>query len=174
LGKPLALKTNAQAIEEGIAYVSEDRLNLGLVLEQPLEPELFTGKPGADAIHNYVVEDRGGSLQVASGTAPTPGEAALLVLKAEFAAGNDTFTLYMNPVPGGPEPLSGTVKSNSDVGLVNGLTFYSTGAFSIDEIRVGETFADVTPTPEPASLALLGLGALALPFVRRGRNRRLA
>jgi len=35
-GKLLALKTNAQAIEEGIAYVSEDRLNLGLVLEQPI------------------------------------------------------------------------------------------------------------------------------------------
>ena len=31
-GKPLALKTNAQAIAEGIAYVSEDRLTLGLVL----------------------------------------------------------------------------------------------------------------------------------------------
>jgi simple sugar transport system ATP-binding protein len=25
-GKPLALKTNAQAIDEGIAHVSEDRL----------------------------------------------------------------------------------------------------------------------------------------------------
>jgi simple sugar transport system ATP-binding protein len=35
-GKPLALMTNAQAIAEGIAYVSEDRLTLGLVLEQPI------------------------------------------------------------------------------------------------------------------------------------------
>ena len=35
-GKLLALKNNAEAIEEGIAYVSEDRLNLGLVLEQPI------------------------------------------------------------------------------------------------------------------------------------------
>jgi simple sugar transport system ATP-binding protein len=40
-GKTLALKTNAQAIEEGIAYVSEDRLNLGLVLEQPIASNIL-------------------------------------------------------------------------------------------------------------------------------------
>ena len=40
-GKPLALKTNAQAIQEGIAYVSEDRLNLGLVLEQPIASNIL-------------------------------------------------------------------------------------------------------------------------------------
>jgi len=40
-GKPLALKTNAQAIDEGIAYVSEDRLNLGLVLEQPISSNIL-------------------------------------------------------------------------------------------------------------------------------------
>ena len=40
-GKALALKTNAQAIDEGIAYVSEDRLNLGLVLEQPIASNIL-------------------------------------------------------------------------------------------------------------------------------------
>lgn len=40
-GKLLALKSNAQAIEEGIAYVSEDRLNLGLVLEQPIASNIL-------------------------------------------------------------------------------------------------------------------------------------
>ena len=40
-GKPLALKTNAQAIAEGIAYVSEDRLSLGLVLEQPISSNIL-------------------------------------------------------------------------------------------------------------------------------------
>jgi simple sugar transport system ATP-binding protein len=40
-GRPLALKSNAQAIEEGIAYVSEDRLNLGLVLEQPISSNIL-------------------------------------------------------------------------------------------------------------------------------------
>ncbi len=37
----LALKTNAQAIAEGIAYVSEDRLTLGLVLEQPIASNIL-------------------------------------------------------------------------------------------------------------------------------------
>jgi simple sugar transport system ATP-binding protein len=40
-GKPLGLKTNAQAIDEGIAYVSEDRLNLGLVLAQPIASNIL-------------------------------------------------------------------------------------------------------------------------------------
>jgi simple sugar transport system ATP-binding protein len=40
-GKLLALKTNAQAIAEGIAYVSEDRLTLGLVLEQPITSNIL-------------------------------------------------------------------------------------------------------------------------------------
>jgi simple sugar transport system ATP-binding protein len=40
-GKPLALRTNAQAIDAGIAYVSEDRLNLGLVLEQPIASNIL-------------------------------------------------------------------------------------------------------------------------------------
>jgi simple sugar transport system ATP-binding protein len=40
-GKPVALRTNAQAISEGIAYVSEDRLTLGLVLEQPISSNIL-------------------------------------------------------------------------------------------------------------------------------------
>lgn len=35
-GNRLALKSNREAIDNGIAYVSEDRLTLGLVLEQPI------------------------------------------------------------------------------------------------------------------------------------------
>jgi simple sugar transport system ATP-binding protein len=35
-GEQVALRTNREAIEKGIAYVSEDRLTLGLVLEQPI------------------------------------------------------------------------------------------------------------------------------------------
>lgn len=35
-GTPLQLSSNRDAIEKGIAYVSEDRLSLGLVMEQPI------------------------------------------------------------------------------------------------------------------------------------------
>jgi len=40
-GRKLALRSNAQAIEEGIAYVPEDRLTLGLVLEQPISSNIL-------------------------------------------------------------------------------------------------------------------------------------
>jgi simple sugar transport system ATP-binding protein len=35
-GRPISLKTNSDAIELGIAYVSEDRLTLGLILDQSI------------------------------------------------------------------------------------------------------------------------------------------
>ena len=35
-GKPVALTSNRRALQAGIAYLSEDRLNLGLVLRQPI------------------------------------------------------------------------------------------------------------------------------------------
>jgi len=37
----------------------------------------------------------------------------------------------------------------------------------VDEIRIGTTLADVIPVPEPASVALLGLGGLMLLRRRR-------
>jgi len=40
-GIALSLKSNAKAIAAGIAYVSEDRLNLGLVLEQPISSNIL-------------------------------------------------------------------------------------------------------------------------------------
>jgi len=35
-GRPVRLRSNRDAIENGIAYVSEDRLSLGLVMPQPI------------------------------------------------------------------------------------------------------------------------------------------
>ena len=143
----------------------------GVTLETAGEPELYFGKPGGGAITQYVVEDRGGAGQVSSGVPAVVGQPALLVLKAQFNAGNDVFTLYVNPTPGGPEPAAGAVKSDSNVGPVTGLTIYSTGAFSVDELRVGDTFADVTPAvPEPSAGLALALAAAALG--RRGTRRK--
>jgi hypothetical protein len=145
---------------------------LGVVLEAAGEPELYVGKPGGGAINRYVLEDRGGSAQVASSLETTLFDTTFLVVKAEFhSPGNDIFTLYTNPTPGAPEPLSGTTKSGN-FGPITGLTFYSTGAMRIDELRLGETFADVTPAvPEPAGFVLLLVGTWALRLGRRSRDR---
>jgi hypothetical protein len=40
----------------------------------------------------------------------------------------------------------------------------------LDEFRLGTTWADVTPVPEPSTWALFGLGALALLLYRRRTN----
>lgn len=136
---------------------------LGLVLESAGEPELYIGKPGGGAIDRWVLENRGGSLQHASSVPTAIGGTALLVVKAEYSAfGNDKFTLYVNPTPGEPEPATGVVKNDANFGIVDGLTIYSTGAMRIDELRVGQTFFDVTPIPEPGTFGLLVASALAL------------
>lgn len=117
----------------------------GIVLEQLEEPELFIGKPGDGKMSKYVLENRGSPLQIASDLDVQVDQASLLVVRIEFFDGNDRFTLFTNPTVGEPEPEKGIVKHDVDVQAVEGLTIYSTGAFSLDEIRIGETFADVVP-----------------------------
>ena len=139
--------------------------------------DLFFGKPGGNAINEYVVEHRGGAGQLSSGVDAVVGETALLVVKAEFLAGNDRFTFYVNPTPGGPEPTGGVVKTDLDLGVVTGVTLYSTGAHDVDEIRVGTTFADVVPpsgdgTPVPLpGVAWAGMVLLGGIGARRWKNR---
>src|SRR6185503_2660289 len=134
----------------------------GMILHRPdtfpganPEPrELFVGKPGGNAVHEYVLENRGGSGQVASGVPVEIGTTAFIVIKAEFTEGNDTFTLYVNPSPGCPEPGQGIVKQDIDGGMITELTIYSSGEFSMDELRVGNTFADGTPVAPTAPLTI--------------------
>lgn len=163
---------------EGVLHEGAFNGFFGVTLETAGEPELFVGKPGGGAIGNYVIEDRGGSGQAVSNFLAVPGQTVLLVLKAEFnpgGAANDRFTLWVNPTPGGAEPSSFSVlKFNSDLGMVTGLTLYSTGAFSIDELRVGDTFADVTPVvPEPGTATALGAAGIMLRRVRSRTGRPL-
>jgi len=122
---------------------------------------LYIGKPGGGALGKWVVEERGGSGQFASPLDVALGETTLLVLRADLQPGNDRFTLYVNPSPLSSEPLTGIVKQDMDIGALDGIVLYSTGAHSVDEIRWGTTFADVTPVPEPGTIFLALVGAWA-------------
>jgi hypothetical protein len=117
----------------------------GVTLNGSLGEELFVGKPGGGAEEEWVMETRGGSGQVASGVPTVVGQTALLVVKAQFKSGNDTFTLYVNPTPGQPEPSSNLIKTDLDLATVSRIGIYSTGAFDVDEIRIGSSFESVTP-----------------------------
>ncbi|RLS51385.1 MAG: DUF4347 domain-containing protein [Planctomycetota bacterium] len=101
----------------------------------------------------YGIELTGGGLTVtAANSVVTPGTPVLLVMKMEFLAGNDTFTLYVNPTPGRDTPDStvGMTAVHSgllDLGSFTRVIIQSgdslTGTF--DEIRFGNTFTEVTP-----------------------------
>lgn len=116
----------------------------GLTLNGQSGNDLFIGKPGGGATGQYVLENRGGFGQVSSGASAVVGRTTLLVLKAEFIAGNDQFSLYVDP-RSQSEPAASAVKNDLDLGAVSRIGIYSTGAFTIDEIRIGTTYADVLP-----------------------------
>jgi hypothetical protein len=131
------------------------------------DDDLYIGKPGGGALAQWVVETRGGAGQVSTGKAVVSGQTTLLVLKADLRTGADTFSLVANPTLPGAEPaVYDAVKSGFDLGQLNGITIYSAGHFSVDEIRWGETYADVTPIPEPATILPVALGVLLAAGVK--------
>lgn len=121
----------------------------GLQLRGSAGADLFAGKPGGGATQKYVLENAGGAGQVATTRDVIANEVVLLVLRLQFNAGNDNFSLYVNPALGAAEPaVADAVKTNLDLGtnVVPALT--GPAAWSMDELRVGETFTAVTP-PAP-------------------------
>jgi hypothetical protein len=73
------------------------------------------------------------------------GQTVFMVVKMEFMEGPDRFVLFMNPRPGHPEPPTGVIKEDMDLGPATHFFLYSRSAWSVDEIRLGKTWADVTP-----------------------------
>lgn len=112
------------------------------------------------------------------------GTTYFLALKFDWTGGKrPELTLFVNPVPGPTAPADATGFSGTSSGNY-GWGNYNTGlkdftgspsinmigkGYTIDELRFGDTFADVAPVPEPASMGLLAVGGLAL--LRRRRLR---
>lgn len=117
----------------------------GLRLLGGVGADLFVGKPGGGNPTRYVIEGVGGAGQSATAREVVQGEVALLVIKLEFRPGADRLSLFVNP-PLGTEPaVADAVKADQDLGRMNGLAFNSSAIWSTDELRVGTTFASVTP-----------------------------
>ena len=110
----------------------------------------------------------------------------LLVVKFDFNAGSaDIVTLYMDPtdsIEGNYAPVAQVAVAASDLfithhGTLSNFTFSGAGHIpgSFDEVRWGDTFADVTPfltadVPVPATLALIPIALFGMAIARRRRS----
>ena len=156
----------------------------GLLLARPTgtgwSGTYFVGEPGAGPGDNtYVIGAGGDDFNVVSSGVPVvPNETAFLVAPLQFREGNDLATLYVNPTPGAAAPAGGVTYSGLDMPLVNPiLSFQGTGpaggpavVHAFDELRVGDSYADVAPAvPEPACAAFAAVVACA-GLVRRARR----
>jgi hypothetical protein len=101
-----------------------------------------------------------------------PGMTLFLVGSYTFgpSAADDVARLYVNPLPGTPEsaniPAVTTTTGLADVNNSQIQSFFlrnnsvEPASTIIDNLRVGTSWEDVTPVPEPSAIGLLCLGAL--------------
>ena len=109
-------------------------------------------------------------------------ETVFVVLKYMFDAVNgDSASLFINPTPGTAEPaaqLTVSAGTNLTLGTPPGIKSFfvrnnsvEPDALLIDELRVGETWEDVTPPiPEPTTGALALIGVCLIVLGRRVAN----
>jgi hypothetical protein len=143
---------------------------------------------GAGAIMNYTTVWTIGAQIRTSGTGGYATPATLLTLNQnqsylivmEFTynggGGLDTEQLWVDPTLGNSGPLGTDVTTGTVTGTLDlsGYWFLrtstSTGGY-IDELRIGDTYSDVVPVPEPSTLALSLIGGfMGLVVFRRRAN----
>ena len=108
---------------------------------------VFVGRSGNQA--DYGLEGPVNDLSL-SNAEVVQGQTVLLVLEAQFQAGDDLLSLFVNPTPGQPQPgTPSATKNDLDVGTVTAVVINNYGGYTTDEIRIGTTFASVTAVPEP-------------------------
>ncbi len=111
----------------------------------------------------WSIEDNAAGLLSNSTGAFTANTTALLVVRLTFAAGaTDTMSLWVNPPLGGPLPATpdATLTIGADWSF-NQLNFRPLvlGTMTMDELRLGTTYASVTPYTEPPPTAPSSLAA---------------
>jgi hypothetical protein len=120
----------------------------------PDNHDLFFGKTGSGLFYGleYTTNDVVGATNVFvhafSAIQAVSNQSVLLVTRVVFGPTNsvDAFSLYVNPTPGGSEPLMADATLSLQNGRQNGFMFnVGGGPVSFDEIRIGTKFTDVTP-----------------------------
>jgi hypothetical protein len=119
----------------------------------------------------------------------SPGDTLFLVLSYSFSYDNDVAgsfaavaKLYVNPTPGSLETANTPVvmSTNNPVSNNQVQSFFlrnnsvEPANTQIDDLRVGTTWEDVTPIPEPSAIALaaVGCGTTAIRLNRRELRKR--
>ena len=148
----------------GFAHLRADAPWAGawcLVGQDFRKPLLAAGRPVLPGVNSRT--DRGGlgsfgEHHLSSGTRVTPGKTTRLVLRMECSAKEPTalFTLAVDPDPARPEPppaaalLTGWALSADPPVMQTWVTVASSAAFTIDEVRVADTFAAAVGAPPEA------------------------
>ncbi len=147
LGTPLTTRyVSFLARAEGVLGAGSVNGSFGLQLDASVGADLFVGKSGTGDLNHWVVEDLLGVNQAASSAGIAVGQTHWLVLKLEFTAQNDRVSLFIDPVAGQPEPgTPALVRTDRDLGQISALVLRSTGAWSVDELRVGTSWASAVP-----------------------------
>ena len=147
-----------------------------------MNPGTSTPNGSSDAIDAYYYSSgkielraNAASATAGTGTALTIGTTYLIVEEIDLTA--KTASLWIDP----SSSTFGTLTPPTATATISGITATAidnvgfkaqsgTGSFLIDNVYIGTTWADVTPTPEPATFALTGLSMLGLVLARRIRR----
>ncbi len=190
----LATSGNSATFSESNLAVSEASrsvLGKGLGNDGTTSWVSFLMDPGAlatDGVMQFSIEDMsvgmtntnlgyyavGAGSAVDSSTVPIVADQTVFVaIKMQFNSdpkGMDTATVYFDPTPGLAAPdVAGLTWNENFSSSIADLFFDAadTQSYSFDEIRIGDTYADVSPvnvasTPEPSFIWLSGVAMLGL------------
>lgn len=103
-----------------------------------------------------------------TGIAAGSGDPSFVLIRIDYKAGAEDIYMWVNPLLD-VEPNILTADGSGSAALPTFDRIVVTGRWQsdYDEIRLGTSFASVTPVPEPGSIALLALSGIALLARRR-------